>query len=75
LIHFQKIVLAPTDVKSLIVDYRDTDGAEFAAFFVENQMARDAWLILNIGVVEFQSASADVLRRGRVLVCYVIACT
>ncbi len=63
-----EIVRAPTGVVAFIVDDGNADGAELSAFFVEDQIAGDARIVLNVGVIIFQRPGAGVLGRRRVLV-------
>ena len=54
---FGEIILAPASVIAFVVDDGDADRSEFSAFLIEDQIAGDARIILNVGIIKFQSAA------------------
>ena len=67
-IHFRNIIVTPSHIVAFVVDDGHTDGSKLAAFFIEDQIAGDARIILNVGIVELQRSRAGVLRRRRIFI-------
>src|SRR5262249_60216349 len=67
-IYLRYIIVAPFDAVSLVIDYRDANGAHLSSCFVKQQVTSNAREVLTISVCEFNSPRSGCLMTGSLLV-------